>query len=45
MTLRGGQAPLPFAFECAAWGRVNPEVVELTEVFRQADPAHVAGGY
>ena len=31
-----------YAFESRAWREANPEVVELTEVFRQADPAHVS---
>lgn len=31
-----------FAFESRAWRETKPEVVELTEVFRQADPAHVS---
>jgi ATP-dependent DNA helicase PIF1 len=31
-----------FAFESSAWREARPEVVELTEVFRQADPAHVS---
>lgn len=31
-----------YALESRAWREANPEVVELTEVFRQADPAHVS---
>ena len=31
-----------FAFESQSWRAANVQVVELTEVFRQADPAHVS---
>ena len=37
-----GPVQVPFAFESAAWRGVSPTVVELTEVFRQADLEHVA---
>lgn len=31
-----------FAFESAVWRAANTQIVELTEVFRQSDPAHVS---
>ena len=37
-----GAGRASYAFESAAWRALRPETAALTEVFRQADPAHVA---